>query len=56
MALELACFQIVWCYLGLTQEGYQFIVRMEKLVGKEFFEYLEFGITLCLVEYLEGEK
>ena len=27
---------------------------MEKLVGKTFFQYLEFGTTLCDVDYLGG--
>ena len=47
---------LVWCCLGFTQEGYLFVGRMEKLVGKVLFEYLEFGTTLCDVGYLEGAQ
>jgi len=50
------CLLIVWCCLGITQEGYRSIGNLEKLVWKAYFEYLDFGATLCDVDYLEEEK
>ena len=40
--------------MDFNQKGYWFIGRTEKLVGKALIEYLEFGITMCDVNYLEG--
>ena len=42
--------------LGFNPRGLSIYCQVGELVGKEFFEYLEFGITLCVVKYLEGEK
>ena len=43
-------------FLGFYLIGYQLTGRLEELVGDIFFKCLEFGIILCDMDYLEGEK
>ena len=65
MALELAGFQIVWCYLGLTQEGYQFICQVGEVGWERILRIFEiwYHIVSCgifggreIIEFLSNQS
>ena len=43
-------------FLGFYLKGLLTCSWLEELLGEAFFKCLEFGTTLCDVDYLEGEK